>query len=73
MAAITSRTCLRAGSAALFTTSSQGRATEHTQPTMQKPGLIAGWPGPPPPMKKARREVPLPSQEGTKGVIQYAL
>lgn len=25
------------------------------------------------PMKKARREVPLPSQEGKQGVMQYAL
>lgn len=40
---------------------------------MQKPGLVADGPGAPPPMKKARREVPLPSQEGKKGVVQYAL
>ena len=35
-----------------------------------------GNPGTPPPMgvsKKERREVPLPSQEGKKGVMQYAL
>ena len=40
---------------------------------MQNPGLIAGGPGAPPPMKKVRREVPLPSQEGKKGAMQYAL
>jgi hypothetical protein len=40
---------------------------------MKSPGLVAGNPGTPPPMKLARREVPLPSQEGKKGAIQYAL
>jgi NADH dehydrogenase (ubiquinone) Fe-S protein 7 len=40
---------------------------------MKSPGIIPGNPGTPPPMKQARREVPLPSQEGKKGVMQYAL
>ena len=40
---------------------------------MQRPGLIADGPGAPLPMKKERREVPLPSQEGKKGAVQYAL
>jgi hypothetical protein len=37
---------------------------------------VHGNPGTPPPMSvtgKVRREVPLPSQEGKKGVMQYAL
>jgi hypothetical protein len=46
-------------------------------PVTQKPGLVSGAPGTPPPMKaitgKPHREVPLPSQEGKKGVMQYAL
>ncbi|RMY66537.1 hypothetical protein D0863_08369 [Hortaea werneckii] len=38
-------------------------------------GLVKGNPGTPPPMKglKPRQEVPLPSQEGSNGVMQYAL
>jgi NADH dehydrogenase (ubiquinone) Fe-S protein 7 len=40
---------------------------------MQKGGIVTGNPGTPPPMKLARREVPLPSQEGKKGAVQYAL
>ena len=42
---------------------------------MGKPGIVKGNPPPPPPMKasKEMKEVPLPSQEGTKGVVQYAL
>lgn len=38
----------------------------------QTPGIVAGNPSALPPMK-ARREVPLPSQEGKKGVMQFAL
>jgi len=40
------------------------------------PHNVHGNPGTPPPMSvtgKERREVPLPSQEGKKGVMQYAL
>lgn len=40
---------------------------------MTTPATVPGNPGTPPPMKVARREVPLPSQEGKKGAIQYAL
>lgn len=40
---------------------------------MKTPATIPGNPGTPPPMKAARREVPLPSQEGKKGAMQYAL
>lgn len=58
----------RAGSVAFLSNTSSNNAT-----TTQKPGLVAGAPGAPPPMKQARREVPLPSQEGKKGAMQYAL
>jgi NADH dehydrogenase (ubiquinone) Fe-S protein 7 len=58
----------RAGSAAFLSSSSVDRAT-----TMKTPATIPGNPGTPPPMKMARREVPLPSQEGKKGAMQYAL
>ena len=40
---------------------------------MKTPATIPGNPGAPPPMKSARVEVPLPSQEGKKGAMQYAL
>ena len=44
---------------------------------MSKPGIVKSNPPPPPSMKtitgKEHKEVPLPSQEGTKGVMQYAL
>ncbi len=43
---------------------------------LSKPGDVTGNPSTPPPMsvvKKQRIEVPLPSQEGKKGAIQYAL
>jgi hypothetical protein len=58
----------RAGSAAFLSSSSSDRAT-----TMKTPATIPGNPGTPPPMKSARVEVPLPSQEGKKGAMQYAL
>jgi hypothetical protein len=58
----------RAGSVAFLSSSSSDRAT-----TMKTPATIPGNPGTPPPMKVARREVPLPSQEGKKGAVQYAL
>ncbi|TVY65600.1 NADH-ubiquinone oxidoreductase 19.3 kDa subunit [Lachnellula suecica] len=45
--------------------------------TAVSPHNVHGNPGTPPPMKsvtgKERREVPLASQEGKKGVMQYAL
>lgn len=59
----------RAGSAAFISSTSSKPAA----PVTQKPGLVAGNPGTPPPMRAARREVPLPSQEGKKGAMQYAL
>lgn len=59
---------LRAAAMSISTTRSKPAA-----PHMQKPGLVAGAPGTPMPMKKERREVPLPSQEGKQGVMQYAL
>ncbi|KAG9228588.1 NADH-ubiquinone oxidoreductase-like protein subunit [Amylocarpus encephaloides] len=43
---------------------------------VSRPHDVVGNPETPPPMSvtgKARREVPLPSQEGKKGVMQYAL
>ncbi|KAF2848011.1 NADH-ubiquinone oxidoreductase 20 kDa subunit mitochondrial precursor [Plenodomus tracheiphilus IPT5] len=57
-----------AGNAAFLSSSSSDKAT-----TMKSPAIIPGNPGTPPPMKQARREVPLPSQEGKKGAMQYAL
>lgn len=57
----------RAGSVAFLSNTSSNNAT-----TM-KPGLVSGNPGTPPPTKQARQEVPLPSQEGKKGAMQYAL
>ncbi|EUC50101.1 hypothetical protein COCMIDRAFT_32666 [Bipolaris oryzae ATCC 44560] len=59
---------LRAGSVAFLSSSSSNNAT-----TMKSPATIPGNPGTPPPMKSARVEVPLPSQEGKKGAMQYAL
>ncbi|KAI9664591.1 MAG: hypothetical protein M1821_006037 [Bathelium mastoideum] len=63
----------RASSAAFISNSSAKPAA----PEMMKPGLVKGGPDPPPPMSsvtgKERREVPLPSQEGKKGAMQYAL
>ena len=47
------------------------------EPVVGKPGVVTSNPPPPPSMKtitgKDHKEVPLPSQEGTKGVMQYAL
>ncbi|KAF2441608.1 NADH-quinone oxidoreductase [Karstenula rhodostoma CBS 690.94] len=57
----------RAGSVAFLSSTSSNNATT------LKPGLVSGAPGTPPPMKQARAEVPLPSQEGKKGAMQYAL
>ena len=45
------------------------------EPVMRQGGIVKGNPGPPPAMSvvKDDTQVPLPSQEGTKGVVQYAL
>ena len=41
---------------------------------MERPALVKGNPGTPPPMKAGMpTNVPLPSQEGKQGVMQYAL
>jgi len=62
----------RAANAAFISSSSSKTAAP-----MSKPGIVQTNPGPPPSMKaitgKDHREVALPSQEGTKGVMQYAL
>ncbi|KAI9759818.1 MAG: hypothetical protein M1835_000298 [Candelina submexicana] len=63
----------RAGSSAFISNTS---AKPATATTVSGPGIVHGNPGAPPPMgvvRKERREVPLPSQEGKKGVMQYAL
>ncbi|KAF1810187.1 NADH-quinone oxidoreductase [Eremomyces bilateralis CBS 781.70] len=56
--------------ASISTSSSKGAA-----PTTGSPGLVKGNPPPPPAMKKMKGgdNVPLPTQEGTKGAVQYAL
>lgn len=63
----------RIANAAFISSSS----TKPAAPVTQKPGLVSGAPGTPPPMKaitgKPHQEVPLPSQEGKQGVMQYAL
>jgi len=59
----------RAGTTAFLSSSSSKPAS----PAYTSPGLVKGAPGTPPPMKAARREVPLPSQEGKQGAVQYAL
>jgi hypothetical protein len=63
----------RVANAAYISSSS----TKPAAPVTQSPGLVRGAPGTPPPMKaitgKPHREVPLPSQEGKQGVMQYAL
>jgi len=52
-------------------------SSKPAEPVMQRGGIVKGNPGTPPPMKaitgKEHREVPLPSQEGKQGVMQYAL
>lgn len=62
---------MRGAQAALIHNSSNKKAS------MEKPAIVTGAPGTPPPMKaitgKDHREVPLPSQEGKQGAMQYAL
>jgi hypothetical protein len=54
----------------ISSSSSKGASADvHTQP----PGLISQQPGGYLPSKKIRGEVPLASQEGKKGAMQYAL
>jgi NADH dehydrogenase (ubiquinone) Fe-S protein 7 len=59
----------RAAPTAWISSSSSNKAGQVTQ----TPGLVSHGPGAPLPVKKERREVPLPSQEGKKGFAQYAL
>jgi len=67
---MTAITPFRALNAAFISSTSSKPA----EPMMQKLGLVKGNPGTPPPMKSGMpTNVPLPSQEGTKGVMQYAL
>lgn len=60
----------RAANAAFISSSSTQKATQQ-----QRPGIVKGRPGAPPPMKSTKMgtNVPLPSQEGKQGVMQYAL
>jgi len=57
----------RVGQCAMISSSSSKPAG-----IQQTPGIVPGNPSAIPPMKE-RKEVPLPSQEGKKGVMQYAL
>jgi len=62
------------GAQAAFISSSSSKKAEPA--TIQRPALVAGNPGTPPPMKvsaKMDKDVVLPSQEGKQGVMQYAL
>lgn len=60
---------------AAFISSTSSKPAEPT--LVGKPGMVKSNPPPPSSMKtitgKEHKEVPLPSQEGTKGVMQYAL
>ncbi|EME44810.1 hypothetical protein DOTSEDRAFT_72297 [Dothistroma septosporum NZE10] len=70
---------LRTANAAFISSSSNKKADPHAGPTTAVravgPSNVKGNPGAPPPMKKVTEgmEVPLASQEGNKGVVQYAL
>jgi len=61
------------GAQAAFISNSSNKSAA----AVESPGLVKGNPGTPPPMKsvtgKDHREVPLPSQEGKQGAMQYAL
>jgi hypothetical protein len=59
----------RAGQSAWISSSSSTNAGQ----VSQSPGLVSHGPPAPLSVKKERREVPLPSQEGKKGLAQYAL
>ncbi|ORY08924.1 NADH-ubiquinone oxidoreductase-like protein [Clohesyomyces aquaticus] len=58
----------RAGYAAFLSSSSSASAS-----TMKSPALVSDGPTAVPPMKQLPTDVPLPSQEGKKGAMQYAL
>lgn len=62
------------GVQAAFISNSSSKRAEPA--TTQRPAMIPGNPGTPPPMKvskKMSQDVVLPSQEGKQGVMQYAL
>jgi NADH dehydrogenase (ubiquinone) Fe-S protein 7 len=59
----------RAAQTAWISSSSSSKA----KPVTQSPGLVSTGPGAPLSAKKNRQEVVLPSQEGKKGLAQYAL
>ncbi|QDS76359.1 hypothetical protein FKW77_003137 [Venturia effusa] len=59
----------RAAQAAWISSSSSSKA----EPATIKPGLVSTGPPTPLSTKKNRQEVVLPSQEGKKGLAQYAL
>ena len=44
-----------------------------TEAVTERSGAVSGGAPSPGPMRKERREVALPSQEGKQGVMQYAL
>lgn len=63
--------------AAAHISSSTKKPAEVSVPVRGAGSTVKGGPGAPPPMKaitgKDHMEVPLPSQEGNKSVVQYAL
>ena len=65
---------LRVANAAFISSSSKKPAQEASVRAVG-PSNVKGNPGTPPPMKsiKDQTNVPLGSQEGNKGVVQYAL
>lgn len=60
------------GAPVAFISSSSNKSAQ-----VERPAIVKTNPGTPPPMKaitgKPHREVPLPSQEGKQGAMQYAL
>lgn len=72
---ITAVTPFKAAAASI--TSSTKKPAEAVPTRALGPSNVKGNPGTPPPMKavtgKDHLEVPLPSQEGNKSAIQYAL
>lgn len=63
----------KVANAAFISSSTKKPASEAVPARAYGAGNVTGGPGAPPPMKKSSVEVPLPSQEGSKGVVEYAL
>lgn len=63
----------KVANAAFISSSTKKPASEAVPVRAYGAGNVTGGPGAPPPMKKSSVEVPLPSQEGSKGVVEYAL